>query len=150
MALPSPTPDRATSPLPSPYINVLWVLVLLVATGTLYAGFWAYRRARELNPGALAKPIPRWAAIALMIEGAIVLPLNVAAIPPAFEFAANVESAIALLVFYWVSFRVRGQLVARGVPVSWGFTLLFSVFYLQYAIDRHHRLRLLALHRHPA
>lgn len=125
--------------MPCPYINVLWVLLWLVLTGTLYAGFWAYRRARELNALPGGKPVPVWATLALMVEGALSLPLNFVSLPSAWELASNVEQVLALLLYYWVVFRVRGKLVAAGVKISAGFTLLFSVFYVQYEIDRWHR-----------
>lgn len=134
----SETTPRAA--LPCPYINVLLVLVLLVLTGTLYAGFWAYRRARELNALVGAKAIPVWATVLLMIEGAVTLPLNFVSLPSAWEVPSNVEQVLALVLYYWVVFRVRGKLVAAGVKISAGFTLLFSVFYVQYEIDRWHRL----------
>jgi hypothetical protein len=125
--------------LPCPYINVIGVLVLLLLTGTLYGGFWAYRRAGELNPLPVGKAVPVWGTIVLMIEGAVSLPLNFVELPDAYQLASNIETGLALLLYYWVVFRVRGKLVAAGVPISAGFTLLFSVFYVQYEIDRWHR-----------
>jgi hypothetical protein len=129
----APTPQA----LPCPRIHVLLMIVLLVVTFGLYQPIWALKRAKELNALPGAERVGLWPIYYLLVDAVVAIPLSVLELPRQYDSLLMLNSLVYALLLLWVAVGIRRNLAAQGLRTSIGFTFLFNIFYLQYAINRH-------------
>ncbi len=133
--------------------SVVKVLVLTLITGGLYAAFWFLRRLNALN--SLASPFKlNQGVFGFVIAGCLVniaivfyVAFSEGTISPGLAKSlldtSDVLGLVIQLVVLFQTFKVRRILMdhfnehlRRDVKFSWILTFLFSIFYLQYKINR--------------
>lgn len=132
----------------------MMTIALSLVTLTLYVPWWLYRQTRVINAHAQQSRIPDWMVHAGMISGMVIVGLNLFVLTTASpESAQSVPmqpdptlqgiSLIANIILLAWAFVVRNGInelarASRGDAAWIGIvlTILFSVFYLQYKINR--------------
>ncbi len=138
-------------------VALLWILSTI--TLNIYSAIWFIKKSRELNTLGTQKKLKETLTVIYLIITIVAIPIlillfvfsTLAITKPNLDYAsiftiiAIIYSIIALFILILVLFMsfcirtiINETLTKKGVTkkISWFFTLIFNIFYLQYEINR--------------
>lgn len=121
-----------------PDMSVFLLIIISMVTYGIYMPFWFFNRRDALNnlksDTKISDAVIIIAIVMAIISGALLVPSYRS------WFAERLDGMISLaqwVVFLVLSFQVRRMLMDHyKIPISGIWTFLFSIFYLQYKINR--------------